>query len=201
MPLPQQVIDQITREPSKTPGWFSSVVLFSGLLFAFTLVIYFGMVLAYEPYLTKSIASQQDQIAKLGQSISSSDEAGLITYYSGMVNLRSLLDKHVAFSQFFAWLEKNTEANVHYSQFSFSSVSGVSFTGSARTQQDVTQQIAIFESSPEVAKVVISNVSLVGANGTWQFSANLIMNPSVFASPYLVVASANTSGTSATSTP
>ena len=54
-------------------------------------------------------------------------------------------------------------------------------SGTATSEADVNQQVAIFENSPEVSSVTVSNVtgpSLLG--GGWTFSVTLIMNPSVF---------------------
>jgi hypothetical protein len=184
MPLPQQIINQLVREPAETRGWLLGAMLFAGGLLLLVLAIYFGMVFAYEPYLSKKIANTESQIATLSQSIPSGDEAGLISYYSGIINLRTLLQQHVAFSQFLAWLEKNTQSNVFYSQFSFGAENQIAITGNAKTQADLTQQIAIFESSPKVQKAVVSNVGISGATGLWQFTATLIMDPSVFVSPF-----------------
>src|ERR1035441_315975 len=112
MPLPQQVINQLSREPSETPGWSGGILLFSGALLLIILAVYFGMIFAYEPYLNGEISSVQSQIATLGQTISPGDQANLIAFYSQIANLQSLLHNHVIFSQFLSWLEQNTEAHV-----------------------------------------------------------------------------------------
>ena len=186
MPLPQQVINQLTRDDStSTPGWSSGVLLFSGAIFIVTLAIYFGMKMVYEPRLNAQVSNLQSNVATLGQSISSSDQTKLITFYSQISNLKALLQRHILFSQFFAWFEKNTEANIYYSQFSFSSGGSggqVIFTGNATSEEAINQQIAIFESSPQVQQVVVTNVGSQGPAGVFQFTATLILNPGVITS-------------------
>ena len=179
MPLPQQVINQLSREtPGSTPGWSSGVLLFSSAVFIVALVIYFGIAVIYQPVLNNKIKSIQSQITTLSQSISSDDQANLVTFYSQITNLQSLLKRHVFFSQFFSWFEKNTEANVYYSQFSFGSGNQITITGNAPTEADINEQIAIFEASPEVQKVVVTTVGSVGTN-VYQFSATLLVNPAI----------------------
>jgi len=153
-------------------------MVFPAGLFLLAIIIYFGMTLVYEPALTNQINDTQTQISKLSESIPSGDEQGLATYYSQLANLQGVLRKHVLFSQFLTWLEHNTEANVYYSQFSFSSGSQVTITANARSQADMAQQIAIFEASPRVRRVVVSNTG-VSQTGYWQFTATLVVDPSI----------------------
>ena len=57
----------------------------------------------------------------------------------------------------------------------------VALAGVAKSEADVNQQVAIFENSPGVSSVTVSNVAapqLLG-NG-WNFGVTLMMNPSVF---------------------
>jgi hypothetical protein len=113
--------------------------------------------------------------------------------------VQSLLTNHVMFSQFLTWLQQNTEANVYYSQFSFSSGNQITLTASAATQADAIQQIAIFESAPDVLSAVVPGLSVSGVSGYYTFSASLVMNPALFvAAP--ATSTAATSVTSATTT-
>jgi len=182
MPLPQQVINQLTQPgSSSTPGWSSGVLLFCGSIFGLTIFIYLGMAFAYQPYLNGRLSSLQGQVTTLGQTVSSDDQARLITFYSQITNLKSLLQKHVIFSQFLTWLEANTESHVYYTQLSFGLGGQVTLTGNAPSEADISQQVAIYESSPVVQKVAVTNVGTTGAAGILQFTATLLMNPSVIA--------------------
>ena len=86
------------------------------------------------------------------------------------------------FTPFFSWLEKNTEAKTFYSKIMFSSGNQISITVLSRTQADMNQQLAIFESAPEVSNINVSNVAPTPVNQVvWQqANVTLFMKPSVF---------------------
>ena len=175
MALPQQVIERLSREPPKTPGWSFGLLMFSGVIFFIALLAYFGLTLGYEPYLNGQISQLNAKIDALAKSISPDDQARFITFYSEITNLKSVLGNHVFFSQFLAWLEKNTQANVYYSHLAFSSENRIMLTGNAKSVTDISQQIAIFEAAHEVNSVGLSAVSFLPASGQWQFNVTLTM--------------------------
>ncbi len=179
MPLPEKVIEQLGREPARTPGWSFGIILFSAGFLFIVLFVYFGLTFGYEPYINAQIAQQQDKINQLGQSISPADQANLISFYSQLANLRTLLKSHVLSSQFFSWLEKNTEANVYYQSLVLSSDGQVTLSGNARTEADINQALAIFENAPEVQRVAVSNVGISESTGGWGFTATLTLQPSL----------------------
>lgn len=156
------------------------MLFFSISIFVIMLIIYCGLAFGYEPYLQGEISKTQDQINQLGQSLSSADEANLLTYYSEIANIQSLITGHVFFSQFLNWLGTHTEANVYYRSFAFNSGSQVTFVAFGKTQADITQQISIFETAPEVSTVSVSSVTFAPTSGNWELNVTLTMNPSVF---------------------
>jgi hypothetical protein len=181
MPLPEKVIEQLGREPAKTPGWALGALFFSGGILFLAVVIYVGLAFGYEPYLQSQLASTQNEVSALGNKISPSDQTQLINFYSQLSNLQALLKNHILTSQFFTWLESNTEANVYYQSFSLTQGNRVSMTGEAVSEADVSQQIAIFENSTEVSSVSISNVTApLLPGGMWTFNMILTMDPSLF---------------------
>jgi Tfp pilus assembly protein PilN len=184
MPLPEKVIEQLGHETLHTQGWALGSLFFSGGILFLTVAIYFGLTLGYEPYLQSQFTNAQNQVNTLGNSVSASDQSQLIDFYSQIANLQTLLQQHVLSSQFFSWLEQNTEANVYYRSLALTQGDQISLSGVASSEADVNQQVAIFENSPEVSSVAVSNVaapSLLGSG--WIFSVTLIMNPSVFLVP------------------
>ncbi|HEX4104207.1 MAG TPA: PilN domain-containing protein [Candidatus Paceibacterota bacterium] len=195
MPLPQQVIDRLTHESPRTPGWSVGILLFSLGLLVIALAVYFGITLFYEPYVNGQISSVNAEITAAASSISPSDQTNLAAFYSEVANVQSALANHVYFSHLLTWLGQNTEANVYYTHFTFSSGNQIGLSGVAASEADVNQQMAIFEASPEVSQATISTVSLLQANNTWQFSVTLTMNaPLVFGAtvPSSTAASAST---------
>lgn len=181
MPLPEKVVEQLGREPSQTQGWALGVLFFSGGILFLAVAIYLGLTFGYAPYLQSQLASTQNQVSALNKQVSPSDQSQLIDFYSQIANVQTLLQKHVLPSQFFSWLEKNTEANVYYQSFALTAGRQVTLAGVARSEADVNQQIAIFENSPAISSVTVSNVSAPQLLGNaWDFSVTLAMNPSVF---------------------
>jgi hypothetical protein len=180
MALPQQVVEQLNRGTSRTPGWSSGILLFSGSILFIIIFIYAGLKFGYEPYLNAQLSSLESQAKKMGQSISVSDEQSLVTFYSQISNLRSLINNHTFFSEFLIWLGQNTEANIYYTSMAFSSGNQITLAGVAKTSSDVTQQVAAFEAAPEVSSVVLSNVTFSPSTNGWIFNAVLTMQPSVF---------------------
>ena len=182
MALPQQVIDRLSSDTRKTPKWSSNLLLFSMGIFFLVVFIYFAITLGYEPYLNSQISPLQQKMDTASKSISADQENALLNFYSGISNIQTLLKGHVVFTPFFAWLEKSTEANAYYSHVVFSSGNQVALTVDAKTQADLNQQLAIFESAPEVSRITVSSIAPLQINGSlWQqASIILFMNGSVF---------------------
>ncbi len=178
MAFPEQVIERLSNESPQTPGWSFGLLAFSGSILLIALVIYFGLAFGYEPYLDSQIARLNTQMDTLAKSISAGDMAKFTAFYSEITNLKATLGDHVIFSRFLLWLEKNTEANVYYSRLTFSSGNQIALSAIAATEADVNQQVAIFESAPEVKSANLSAVSLSPTDGQWQFSVTLILDPS-----------------------
>lgn len=176
MPLPQQVIDRLSKEPPKTPGWSAGVLTFAAGMLFIAVMTYAGMAFGYSPYLNGKILTLNGQISALAKQVSSDDQGKLITFYSEITNVRAALANHVVFSKFLSWLEQHTEVNVSYTKLGFASTNQITISGSAKDEADVNQQIAIFEAAPEVSSVNVSNVLLSDATGLWQFNATLILN-------------------------
>jgi len=177
MPLPQQVIDRLAKEPPKTPGWSAGLLIFGIGIFAITVLIYLGLAYGYEPYLNSQVTNVNGQIQTLSNSISPGDQTKLVAFYSEAANVQTTLANHVTFSRFLSWLETNTEANVYYTHLSFSSGNQISLSGSAASEADVNQQMAILEAAPEVKSAVITAVSLASTGNVWNFSLSLTMDP------------------------
>ena len=182
MALPQQVIDRLSGDTYKAPKRSSGLLLFSVGIFFLTICVYLGITMGYEPYLNSQVSQLQQQMDAAGKSIPADQQNNLLNFYSGLSHLQVLLKNHIVFTPFFAWLEKSTEANVYYSHLVFSSGNQVALTIEAKTQADFDQQLAIFESAPEVSHIAVSEIAPLQINGSsWQqASIVLFMNSSTF---------------------
>lgn len=187
MPLPQQVIEQLGREPEKSQTLASGALIFSVGILAIVAALYLGMVFGYEPYLNNQISGIKSQVSTANNSISADQETQLINFYSQIANLQSILSHHVYTTSFLAWLENNTEANIYYQSMDFSAGNIVVLKGVAKTEADVNQQVAIFEGSSAVKSTVMSSVAPASAAGGGTssgiaFAVTLTMQPSAFSS-------------------
>ncbi len=180
MALPQQVIDRLSKEPPKTPGWSYGLLLFSGGVLFVAGIIYLGLAYGYTPYAQGQVDALNTKVDTLAKSVSSDDQTKLVSYYSEITNVKAVLQNHVIFSRFLSWLEKNTDPNVYFVSLNFSGGAGgnqVTFAGAARAESDVNQQLAIFEAAPEVQKTVVSSILLESQTNLWKFNVTLTVNP------------------------
>lgn len=196
MALPQQVIDRLSQDSPKTPGWSYGLLLFSGGILFIVVLIYLGLAYGYAPYLQGQLDTLNAQVDAVGKTISPADQANLISYYSEITNIQAALQNHVIFTRFLAWLEAHTEVNVYFSQFTFSSSGNQITLGAiAKTEGDVNQQVAIFEGAPEILSTSLTGATLSPTNNLWQFSLTLKIDPNAL----LRMPNAVTNATSTTS--
>ncbi len=179
MALPQQVVEQLSQETRRTPGWSFGVILFSGGILLIVLAIFAGLRYGYEPYLNGQIASLQKQVGQLGQSVTPAEEANLVTFYSQISNLQSLVKNHIYFSQFLTWLENHTEANIYFTNMTYAQNRQVTLAGIAKTPADISEQVAVFEASPDVTSVSLSNITYSQSPNGWLFNLVLTASPSL----------------------
>ena len=179
MALPQKVLEQLGREPPKTPGWAGQFLMFSGTIFFIAVFVYVGLIFGYRPYLVSEVRRLQDQINAFIQQIPVEEQNKIINFYSQLLNLRSLLANHAISSHLFDWLEASTQVNVYYDKFDLNTRTGEARIGGAgRSMEDLNQQFAIFASKPEVARMNITSVAF--ANNAWRFDMSLTFNSGYF---------------------
>ncbi|RME61419.1 hypothetical protein D6779_00085 [Candidatus Parcubacteria bacterium] len=175
MALPQKAIDQLSRAPVRMPGWSSKIIMFGGTLFFLSIAIYFGVRYGYIAYLNGQIEEVKKNIAKLEAEVKArgEDEDKVINFYSQIANLSSILDDYKYGTLALPWLEFNTQRNVEISSFSADITQGeFSIDGRGRTVDDIAQQVASFEQSPEIAEVQFDGSSR-DDEGFWSLQAKL----------------------------
>jgi hypothetical protein len=180
MPLPQQVIEQLGRETPHSQGWAWSALLFCGGMLFLTVAIWVGLKFGAERYWTSQVTKDHDAVNAASASVSAAEQAQIVDFYSQTANLNSALASHQFTSQFFPWLEQNTEANIYYQTFQLASGGKVTLKGVARTEADVNEQLAIFEATSTVTSVAVSGVSVAQAGTGYVFNMTLTMSPSIF---------------------
>ncbi|MDO8536843.1 MAG: hypothetical protein Q7R94_01195 [bacterium] len=179
MALPQKVIEQLGREPPKTPGWSGQLLMFSSTVLFISLLIYFGVAFGYQPYLESQVQKLNTQIQTFGQQIPLEKQAEIIKFYSQIANLKTILANHIISSPIFEWLEKNTQTNVYFTNATLNTSNNqLTLSGAAKTIDDVNQELAIFQSQPEVVKFSVGTISFT--NSLWRFELALSLDPKYF---------------------
>src|SRR3989338_6144773 len=144
-------------EPEKLPvGWPWRLFIFSVIVFALILFVYFGIVFGYQPYLEAQRQSLDKKIAEIGGAISETDRENFIKFYSQLVNLQTLLKNHVKGSNIYTFLEKNTNQGIYYEGANLSVPEHfLRLEGIARSYDNLVQQMVVFEQSPVIEKVIL----------------------------------------------
>src|SRR3989344_2398543 len=154
MALPPQAIEKLIRDPAETPGAYRQFLMLGGTLFFLMLILYFGLVYGYEPYLSSYVVKVEEEIEKFAAEIPVEEQQKIILFYSELVNLRTLLGSRVFASPALALLERNTLPAVYYSKASLNAVTNeVSLTGVAQTLEDASREAAAFEREPSVERI------------------------------------------------
>lgn len=99
--------------------------------------------------------------------------------------VQTMLDEHVYWTQWFSYLERSTLQSVYYTNFSGSTNGTMNLQAIAPDFATVAQQIALFQSLPEVTAVEVNTATRSGSldatteAGTVQFSVSLQVDPAI----------------------
>ena len=90
------------------------------------------------------------------------------------------LTNHILITKFFDFLESNAHPRIYFSQMNLkSSTASVSLSGRADSFLSLGQQLMIFDNSPIVKSISLSNISL-SEEGNILFNLGISLNPSLF---------------------
>lgn len=151
---------QFAPAESQSAGLPWRLMIFAIILFAFSVFVYVGVHYGYAAYLEQQSADVTGKLETLAKKVSQTDEENFVGFYSQMVNLKTVLDKHTFPSNTFALLESKVTGDVYFSESSYNNDYSVDLRGSARTFDALAQQIAVFEKASGIAKVSLKNVVL-----------------------------------------
>lgn len=154
--------------------------MFSSTFFFIALFVYLGLVWGYQPYLRAQVGRLNDRIQSFSQQISVSDQEKITTFYSQLVNVKSLLGRHAEMSALFSWLEGRTSPNVAYNKFSLNIPTlQLGLAGTGKSVSDVTEQMRVFQDTDGVERVTFGNLG-AGQGGVWQFDLTIFFEPNFF---------------------
>ncbi len=157
-------------------GWPWRLLLLTIIIFAILTAIYFGMIFGYKPYLNSQIKNLDKEIDVLNQAIDESQQKNLTDFYSQVINVKNLLDRHPTPSKVFEFLEKNTSDKIYYISLNLSlDEKDLKLEGSALDYGALAQQLELFNRAPETEKVFLQDSKL--SEERIRFSIRLIFKP------------------------
>ena len=178
MPYARDTNDQFPRERLPV-GWPWRLFVFTLILLALSFLVYLGLNFGYKAFLNKSIDGLNSTLNSLSFQVAPTEREGFITFYSQLSNLQKLLASHIISSKVFPVLEGLTDQRVSYSTLNISVVDRtVTVDGVAKDYAALASQLAIYEQSPEVEKVILENSALT--NKAVRFTAKVTLKDEVF---------------------
>ncbi len=172
--------EQAMRERLQV-GWPWRLMVTMLVVFLASILVYLGLAYGYKPFLNKSLADIQGELDGFSAQLSSEQKENFVNFYSQITNLQRLLRTHVLGSKVFPLLESLTHKEVTYTTSNLSvSDKTVTLEGVARNYEVLVQQLALYQGSPEVTRVILDSAKSLGS--VVQFRVKLILNPEVFKS-------------------
>lgn len=173
----------MSQEPSGTPGWSSQLLLFSGVLFLISLIVYGGITLGHKPFYENKEELLKKKISTFEQQIPLSKQEEITSFYAQLVNIRQLLQSHVTLTSFFSWIEAHAQPNVYFRTLSVDVAGGkVSFVAVAKTLADAEEQFGVFERAKEVQTAEVSSVIPLEKGVGWELTGAITFPSTFFAS-------------------
>lgn len=156
-----------------------------GLAFILVVEIYLGLDwwVKQEDLRLQVLTSQTDSLNAATAKLRN-EAAAAVSYKDRALIFSSLLDSHIYWSAFFAWLERNTLSTVKYQDFS-GDLSGVyELQAQAPSYSEAAWQASLFLKDPLVKRVSIKEVSadsddLTGVDNV-SFAIYLELDPNIF---------------------
>ena len=180
MPLPPKAIEQLGREPVRTPGWSGRILMFTGTLFFLSLAIYFGILVGYRPLLDGRLRDAEKAISDFKIQTPIEEQNKIIVLFSQLKNLEDLLLKQKFSSLVFPWFEETTDPDIYFSKFSLDVTRNpVNVSGQAKSLNDIVDELAILGGREEVSKIGFSGASR-DRDGLWSFGLNITFNNNFF---------------------
>lgn len=159
------------------------LLIFSVIIFGFAVSIYFGLRFGYGTYLSSKARELDKKIEALGAQVKQEDQQNFINFYSQLINLKKVLDRHIFASNVFGFLERNTLAAVYYTEADFSADGkSLGLVGRADSAETLVQQLSVFDQSPDLEGVILEQMTF-GEKGGTVFSIKLVFGESFFKTP------------------
>lgn len=161
-------------------GFPWKILVFSAVVFGFALFVFFGLQFGYANYLASREKALDQKINQLATVVSQQDQQQFISFYSQLVNLKAVLQKHYTGSGTFGLLEKYTLPSVYYTDAKIvPKDKTVQVVGKANTIDSFVQQLYAFDNAPDFNRK--ATVTQMGFDqGKVAFSMTLYPRDEVF---------------------
>lgn len=156
------------------------ILILTVIIFLFTILIYFGMLLGYRPYLKSKTRNLEQKLSTLSQSMDENQQKQIITFFSQMTNIQKLLSEHKAYSPIFGFIERNTLSRAAYSDLRFNIAEmEMRIEGMTQNYDDLIRELDLYKQAPEVKTVQLENSS-AQEGGEIRFGVKLILDKQFF---------------------
>ncbi len=180
-------VNLIKEETTIVFDWRKNLLVLAAVLSLAMLLlveVYFGLNW-WEKQEAIQIQSLNEKVVKLDAESNKLKKAAsaALSYKEKSMVFTGLLDNHVYWSNFFAWLEKNTLSSVQFGGFSGKLDGKYSFAADADSYADVSWQIKTLLNDPLTKSAKVSSVAAgksTTKNGGVAFTLNLEVDPKIF---------------------
>lgn len=145
-------------------GWPWRMFMLFALLFICSLIAYLGLLFGYKPYIESQILKTEGDLKSLSAQISPEEQNNFVEFYSQISNLKVLLAKHVLSSKLLPLIEGATDQKVVYTATNFTIPDKtLKIQGYSSSYEILAAQLALYENSPWVERVILDDSSVTGA--------------------------------------
>jgi len=149
--------------PSISSGMPWRLMISTLFLLLFSFFIYAGLKFGYNSYVDSQLQVVDRGTEELAARVTESEQEELLIFYSQLVNLERVLGERRFSRNIFGFLEDNTLPLAYYREARYNRGDrAMSLAGFAATIETFAQQAAVLENAPEVERVSVDDVRLVG---------------------------------------
>lgn len=159
--MPEFAQHNVFQDHDKGVGAPWKIFLFSILLLGTMIAAYAGLRIGYVPYVEGRLRELDANLAALSEAVPEEEQANLFRFYSQLVNLKGLLDKHVIASKIPAFLEKTTNTRVAYTNVTVDTARrSVTLEGLTDRYDTLAEQLEAVRQSPDVESYLLQESRL-----------------------------------------
>jgi len=170
------------RQAFSGSGLMWRLLTFSFVVFFVMVASFMGLEFGYTAVLKNKNKNYIAQSMELESSIPEDQREKIVDFYSRLSNMKRLLDSHVRATNFFGFLEDNTDSGVYFTESFFSVDKGeVVLAGLARDYAELSRQLEKLRLSEQVSNLVLDS-AVRSQNGLVSFEVTFIISKSLFKS-------------------